>query len=359
MVTIKKPGKLFIGGEYSVVESYGKAILIAVDRFIEIKLDRSESPEQGKIESFNGVEVHYTLADSYTLIEDDIRFNYIISALNIVKKYLDGLGYISSLYDISITSHMENEDGIKYGIGSSAGVVAGVIEAVLKLHELQISKRELFKLSVLATLSINREGSCADIATVIYGGCIFYTKFNDHRVLEYLDSHSIADAVAANWEGLEIESLDFPDQWDFNVIWTKKPASSIDLVSKIKDKVTRNEKKYSDFLGLSENIILAMRLAIIDKKYNLFRDSVEANREALNRLAHDFNSTIETKELNDAISISEQFGLVAKSSGAGGGDCAVAFTNKEIDKDSFIKRLEDDNLEMLDFKIYKGDDHVQ
>lgn len=40
----KAPGKLYIAGEYAVVEPGHPAVIVAVDRFIDVSLSPSEKP---------------------------------------------------------------------------------------------------------------------------------------------------------------------------------------------------------------------------------------------------------------------------------------------------------------------------
>lgn len=51
MIIAKVPGKLFIAGEYAVTEPGFPAILVAVDQFITVLLDKSS--EKGSISIFN------------------------------------------------------------------------------------------------------------------------------------------------------------------------------------------------------------------------------------------------------------------------------------------------------------------
>ena len=50
MIQVKAPGKLYIAGEYAVVEPGYKSILIAVDRFVTASIEDSNAT-QGTIHS--------------------------------------------------------------------------------------------------------------------------------------------------------------------------------------------------------------------------------------------------------------------------------------------------------------------
>ena len=41
MISVKAPGKLYIAGEYAVVETGQPAILVALDQFVYVNLEKS------------------------------------------------------------------------------------------------------------------------------------------------------------------------------------------------------------------------------------------------------------------------------------------------------------------------------
>ncbi len=45
MIETRAPGKLFIAGEYAVVEAGEPAVLVAVDRFLYVRLHERVSPD--------------------------------------------------------------------------------------------------------------------------------------------------------------------------------------------------------------------------------------------------------------------------------------------------------------------------
>ena len=49
MIVTRAPGKLYVAGEYAVVEPGEPAVLIAVDRYLTVRL--SESTGSGRIRS--------------------------------------------------------------------------------------------------------------------------------------------------------------------------------------------------------------------------------------------------------------------------------------------------------------------
>ena len=51
MIRAKAPGKLYIAGEYAVVEPGQPAVLVAVDRYLTVHLEVGEAASVGRVHS--------------------------------------------------------------------------------------------------------------------------------------------------------------------------------------------------------------------------------------------------------------------------------------------------------------------
>lgn len=58
MIVTSAPGKLFIAGEYAVVEPGYPAILVAVDKLIKVSLEKALN--QGSISSYDNMTTSWT-----------------------------------------------------------------------------------------------------------------------------------------------------------------------------------------------------------------------------------------------------------------------------------------------------------
>lgn len=353
MIEVKAPGKLYIAGEYAVVNPGNKAILISVDKFITVKLKKSE--DTGSIKSYSNIKVIWSREEDKLRIEqEDDRFEYIISAINTVEKYLLEKRYKLDFYDIEVTSDLESKDGIKYGLGSSAAVVVAVIKAILEYYKLDYSKLDLFKLAAIASIKLNENGSCGDIASAVFNGLIKYTSFDREEIAERLKTESISHLLVSSWNSLDVEELQLNDNYNFVIGWTKSPASSFNLVKNAKKNLKNNIDFYKNFLIDSNRCVEDFVKAYITDNYDRLKEAIAENRKLLQKYAENFNITIEGDRLVDLIEIAIYFGLASKTSGAGGGDCGISIVKKDFDENILIEKWREKQISRLDLKVYEG-----
>src|SRR5699024_6947572 len=95
-----------------------------------------------------------------------------------------------------VKSELADENGIKYGLGSSAAVVVSVVEAILTRFMSKVPQRSLvFKLAAIAHVKTQGSGSGADIAASVYGGLLRYASYQSNlclnRILYNFLSHGL------------------------------------------------------------------------------------------------------------------------------------------------------------------------
>lgn len=355
MIEVKTPGKLYIAGEYAVVNPGNKAIIMSVDKFIKIKLKKSS--HEGSIKSYTNLKVIYSrYKDQIVIDQKDDRFEYIISAMNVCESYLIEKGFKLDFYDIEVLSDLESEDGIKYGLGSSAAVVVSVIKAILEYYKVEYTNMEIFKLSCLSSILLNKNGSCGDIASAVFTGLIKYTSFDREEILKRVKEENIIDLIKSNWNSLDIKKIDINKDIKFLIGWTKSPASSYNLVNKSKSNVKNNPDFYNKFLKLSDECVEEFENGYINNDYDLIKDSIEKNRDLLREYSKNYGIEIEKKSLEKLIEISNDFNAASKTSGAGGGDCGIAIVNKSFNYNELIDKWQNNNIIKLDLNIYEDKD---
>src|SRR5690625_2283 len=152
MITTKIPGKLFIAGEYAVTEPGNKALLVAVDKFISISLEKTEN--QGTIIVDNRSTKWIRKNGKVSLDKQNSRLKYVFKAMEIVENYAREQGKSLIYYNLKVDSQLETKEGIKYGLGSSSAVTVAAVDGLCKLYNININKKQLFKLAALVNLSI-------------------------------------------------------------------------------------------------------------------------------------------------------------------------------------------------------------
>lgn len=359
MIQTSAPGKLYIAGEYAVIEPGHPAILIAVDQFIRVSLE--EALGEGSISSYGNIPILWTRNKGKLVLDQrDNRLFYIMAAINIVETYAKELGRKLHFYHLKVDSELENHNGKKYGLGSSAAVTVATVEALCQFYNITISKEQLFKLAALAHLEINNNGSCGDVAASVYGGWISYTTFDKSWILEQSQNKSIRELLMKEWKNLSIESLTPPEELKLVIGWTGSPASTTILVDNVNDKRIEKGILYKAFLEDSKKCVEKMIRAFKENNINEIQRQIGINRELLVNMGNDLDIVIETPLLRKLCNIALQFNGYGKPSGAGGGDCGIViFKDNEHLKD-LINEWEKCGITYLPLKVYekKGDNIV-
>ena len=293
-VVARAPGKLYIAGEYAVVEPGHRAVLVAVNRFITLRITpcsptggyagtiRSQlydtgsrpwrhRPQDGLAEAVGG--------------DDD----YVISAIRVVEALVaEGGGRLGS-FNLGISSELDEADGRKLGLGSSAAVTVATVRAVAGFYGLSLDDSRVYKLAMLASDAVQPIGSGGDIAASASRG---------------------ADDV------------------------------------------------YSSFLRASQDTLASLTTAIEDDDAGQVMSAITRNRVLLVQLGRISGRVIETPELTRLVEIARDHGAAAKSSGAGGGDCGIALCPPDKDIAAMSSAWRAASIQPLDLAIYTHDSPV-
>ena len=335
LITEKAPGKLYIAGEYAVVENGYPAILVALDQFVTCSIEESAA-EVGKIISrqyHNNALQWHRLGEQMVVDNRDNPFSYILSAIKVTEEYARSFARELRIFDLHIDSQLDSDSGKKYGLGSSAAVTVATVKALCRFYNLPVTKDEIFKLAAIAHFEVQGNGSLGDVAASVYGGWIAYHSFDRQWLAQqrkYLDLRTLVDLP---WPDLKIESLKAPSNLQLLIGWTGKPASTSQLVDKISLFKARQQKEYRQFLEDSKHCIQRMVDGFHNADLESIKNEIRYNRELLKQLGTNSGVHIETPVLNKLCEIAEDFGGAAKTSGAGGGDCGIV----AIDRDSNFK----------------------
>ena len=192
-ITSKAPGKLFIAGEYAVVEPGHGAIVAAVSRYLTVTID--EATSVGTLTSTQNpdVVVEWIRKGELFHAKEDHPYKLVEEAIFVAEQYVRESGKKTfALYSLSITSELDDaKRGIKYGLGSSGAVVVATIQAVLDFYKTPRTSLLVYKLSVLTNLRLSQRGSFGDIAASSFGGMVYYTSPDRSDLLVKLQSQTI------------------------------------------------------------------------------------------------------------------------------------------------------------------------
>ena len=361
-VVARAPGKLYIAGEYAGVEPGHRAVLVAVDRFITVRItpcspageyagtissrlyangSRSwrRRPQDGQAEAVGG--------------EDD----YIISAIRVVEALVTQGGDRPRSFDLSVSSELEEDDGRKLGLGSSSAVTVATVRAVATFYGVAANDLTVYKLAMLASDTVQPIGSGGDIAASAMTGWVAYTS-PDRSWLRRARQRarvggSVSDLVEADWPGLSVRRLPSPSL-RLQVGWTGAPASTPALVADVQTR-SHGADDYAVFLRDSQDCLARLITAIEDDDAARIMRQIARNRALLAGLSRIGDRTIETAELARLVEIALDHGAAAKSSGAGGGDCGIALCPPATDLVALRAAWETAGIRPLDLSVYSQD----
>lgn len=382
-VQASAPGKLYIAGEYAVVDG-SAAIVAAVNRYVTVKVDDENlptlAPESRKYygvivsEKENYKPIFWTRSSDGSIeILGDEKYAYVLAAMRVIDSYASECfapNMDRKSYNLHISSELDDaKSGRKYGLGSSAAITVATVRALCKWYGLKPDVPTICKLSLIASSMVKKSGSGGDVAASSCGGWILYRAYNR----EWLESElgliksgesDFSKLLRKKWPRLEFKRINVSKTLKLLVGWTGSPASSAQLVSSVESSVESSAEggveggvessvessvsseiahsfTYQDFCDQSE--VCVQKLAQSLENFSLEKSSLEKsslkeselnnisacfaqNRELLQKLSALTGTLIETPKLTRLIEDAIFAGIPAKTSGAGGGDCAIALT---------------------------------
>lgn len=317
MFTGRAPGKLFIAGEYAVVDAGNPAILVAVDRYLTVRAE--PRPGRGRVFSSAYPTPREWRRSGRAVAFADGSTDYLTAAITVLEELRETRGLPPASYDLHITSELTAGEGRKLGLGSSGAVVVATIDALARLYDLPLTLTERFRLAVCAIIQISPRASGGDVAASTYGGWIRYTSPDRERVAAAASAAGIAAAIAADdvWAGGEVTPTS-PPVLPLLVGWTASPADTDSLVAASAGEAAPYPTFHAESAAAVEKILTAGSATELI-------DGVRDARRVLLRFAAARGVLIETPVLTALCETAERHGGAGKTSGAGGGDCGIAF----------------------------------
>jgi phosphomevalonate kinase len=323
---LRIPGKLMVAGEYAVLEPGQESVVVAVDKYVTATISFADENRL----FLPGIDLP-NLSFSWThhkinLPVENCRLRYIQTALATVLGYLEEEQTCIKPFHLLIESELDDPDGRKYGLGSSAAVVVAVISSVLHLFGRTEPMQDLtFRLSAIAHYSAQGSGSGADVAASTYGGWLRYVSFDSMWLSGRLESGlPLTKLVEESWPNLRADGIHPPAKVQLCVGWTGEPAATAPLVKKVRAMRDRYRVLYDSFLALSAEAVAKLVASFETDDASLAIEAFELNRVALSGLGEQVGVPIETPQLFELHRLASELGGAGKPSGAGGGDCGIA-----------------------------------
>ena len=324
MTIVKTCGKLYWAGEYAILEPGQLALIKAIPIYMMAEIKASNN--------------HRLYSNMFTYSVDmrpDSSYALIQETVALVEEYLTAQGVELQPFSLDIRGKMERE-GKKFGLGSSGSVVVLVIKAMLAFYERLADRELLFKLASAVLLKRGDNGSMGDIACIVSEDLVLYQSFDREKVADWLEKEDLQAVLARDW-GFSIRSVEPVLKFDFLVGWTKEVAVSSHMVKQIKDNMN------SSFLQASKETVANLVKALEVGQEETIIDLLKQASQLLEGLSSD----IYTPSLRQLKNASQDLKAVAKSSGAGGGDCGIALSFDQDSTTLLKKRWADLGIELL------------
>ena len=317
-------GKLYLAGEYAVLTTGQPSIIKAIPIYMT-----------GEIQAASAYRLTSDMFEHSANLESDPDYALIQETVGAMNTYLLALDYQLQPFSLKISGKMER-DGKKFGIGSSGSVVILTLKAMAALYELDLEPELLFKLASYVLLKRGDNGSMGDLACIAYEDLIYYRSFDRELIRKRMDKVDLLQLLAEDW-GFEIRSIKPRLAMDFLVGWTKQPAISKDLVNQVKSAISES------FLTGSRTQVDALERALLAREKLAIQSSLEKASQLLERLS----PAIYTDRLKVLKEAAEGLNCVAKSSGAGGGDCGIALSFDVTSSKQLIQAWQAAGIELL------------
>ena len=324
MIAVKTCGKLYWAGEYAILESGQLALIKAIPIYMKAEITFSDS-----------YRIYSDMFDYAVDLTPNLDYSLIQETIALVQDFLADRGQTLRPFSLEIRGKRERE-GKKFGLGSSGSVVVLVIKALLALYNLSFDQDLLFKLASAVLLKRGDNGSMGDIACIVAEDLVFYQSFDRQQVAAWLQEENLATVLERDW-GFSISQVQPGLECDFLVGWTKEVAVSSDMVKQIKQNINQN------FLSSSKEMVAALVEALEQGEAEKIIEQVETASQLLEGLSTD----IYTPSLRQLKEASQDLHAVAKSSGAGGGDCGIALSFDGQSTEILKNRWADLGIELL------------
>ena len=303
MIAVKTCGKLYLAGEYAILEPGQLALIKDIPIYMRAEIAFSDS-----------YRIYSDMFDFAVDLRPNPDYSLIQETIALMGDFLAVRGQNLRPFSLAIYGKMERE-GKKFGLGSSGSVVVLVVKALLALYNLSVDQNLLFKLTSAVLLKRGDNGSMGDLACIVAEDLVLYQSFDRQKAAAWLEEENLATVLERDW-GFFISQVKPTLECDFLVGWTKEVAVSSHMVQQIKQNINQN------FLSSSKETVVSLVEALEQGKAEKVIEQVEVASKLLEGLSTDIYTPL-LRQLKEA---SQDLQAVAKSSGAGGGDCGIALS---------------------------------
>lgn len=328
MVSASAPGKLFLMGEYAVLDG-APALLAAVDRRVQVRC--AATPTGRWSLSAPNLDLHdLDLGIDARAHDSDDSLRARLAVFRAVHAVsAAALGDRLPPMQVHIDSGDFARDGHKLGLGSSAAVAAALCAAFSRAAGERLARAELAERAIAAhRRAQNGAGSGGDVATAVYGGLLSYTRDRE--------------PIPRRW----------PQALAILAVVTGDGARTPDLVGRVRDYRDRAPAAYAQDMAALTALAHGAADCLNDTSrfLGLARDYFAALAQLDIRAQAGIVSTQHERLARQVAAARGVF----KTSGAGGGDVGLVFVRRGADEQRVRTALADSAAAVVDLALGAG-----
>ena len=316
-------GKLYLAGEYAILEDYASALITSVPKKITVFVEESD-----KTTIFDTIN-----KTSVGLFEENNNFTLVQQFIQFLTEYTNS----DKTFALTIYNELHNDDK-KYGLGSSGAVLVAIARAILSFENITYSDLTIFKLVALFNIKNNLSGSMGDVAASINDGITFYQKFNAEFVNNMIrQNKTVKEIINTNWDGLLIEKIHPKADLSILARWTGEAVDTKEHVKLWKEHKDNYKEEFRVFVETSNTLVKTLKKNLNETDASNALNTINKLRENLLYLESFSKIPMETSTMKSYI----ESHTAGKQSGSGSGDFVLGF---EKSNDKYQLQL---NLERL------------
>ena len=316
-------GKLYLAGEYAILEDYASALITSVPKKITVFVEESD-----KIAIFDTIN-----KTSVGLFEENSNFTLVQQFIQFLTEYTNS----DKTFALTIFNELHSDDK-KYGLGSSGAVLVAIARAILSFENITYNDLTIFKLVALFNIKHNLSGSMGDVAASINDGITFYQKFNAEFINEMIrQDKSVKEIINTNWDGLLIEKIHPKADLSILARWTGEAVDTKEHVKLWKEHKDNYKEEFKVFVETSNHLVKTLKDNLVETDASNALNTINKLRENLLYLESFSKIPMETNSMKNYIDSHS----AGKQSGSGSGDIVLGF---EKNNDKYQLQL---NLEKL------------
>ncbi len=303
IIRYSAPGKLFILGEYGVLAG-GWTLVAAMSR----RVLASRLP----------------VATKYRAIGAGARISLALprSVLASIDKSTPSRHETIGHFETDVRSFFDGRQ--KLGLGSSAASVVALSAATLHRKSISPTVDRVFETAFRAHRLLQKgRGSGADVAASTYGGMLAYRLDESTPPFNILNEQAIFEGERRLVGTRIVPGLVWPDELTFRAVWTGTSASSTTLIGRIEPMFLKCPEEVSAIFSEISKTAEAGISALRSGNSSAFIQIIAKADGLMDELGKLTGAQIITERHRELRRVAERHGVVAKPSGAGGGDFSL------------------------------------